>query len=101
MNTLIHGPVASGKTLMSNLLKRHYKRLGQECKVVEDGEVVRVSGSFPWLESARDVGALDSFLCETLHSPDKHLVVVTQASWDQIYGYRELWDYCVATRRCL
>jgi len=85
MNILIYGNVASGKTLLAELLQEYYEREGQPAAIIDD------TFEKPWACSRRGHEThrreAERLLEKTLHNPAKHSIITTQASPGSIYRF--------------
>ena len=84
MNILIYGNVASGKTLLAELLQEYYEREGQRALTLKEALPNPAR-----LAVAAAMRATVLLLVNTLHDPRDHTIITTQvdpATLHQYYG---------------
>lgn len=82
MNIILWGSMGSGKTLLANMLAKHYTEHGQTAQILED----RVIGPSS-LDFGRQVSKTTKLLERTLDNPVKHTIITTQALPETIYRF--------------
>lgn len=87
MNILIYGNVASGKTLLAELLVKHYGEQGQPATIMND--TITTSS---WRKGDKMKQGAEKLLEKTLHNPTRHTIVTTQASPGNIYRFYDTED---------
>lgn len=87
MNILIYGNVASGKTLLAELLVKHYGEQGQPATIMDD-TITTPS----WRKGNKMRQGAEKLLEQTLHNPAGHTIVTTQASPRNIYRFYDTED---------
>ena len=83
MNILIYGAMATGKTLLAERLQEYYEREGQPTAILDD----LVDEPFSERQYHVRRRVTESILEATLHNPDRHTIITTQATPDIIYRF--------------
>lgn len=88
MNILIYGNMASGKTLLADLLTEHYRAKGQAVTRLDEEK------AFSTLRNEFEMTRrkTEKMLERTLHNPAQHTIITTQGSPSMIYRFYDSVD---------